>query len=195
MGYDELTAALRRETEASCAQLRDQAAAESAALQASWAEEAEQLRAQSARRNAQACAAAAAAAATEARQHCERLGLESEEQLARRLRERAAALLPRLRGTHYGAAFAAMLRSLPAAGWSRARVNPADRDAAAALLPGVEIGEDPAISGGIAVETADGRMLVTDTLEKRLERFWPELLPEVLREVCDAADGEAPGKS
>lgn len=67
------------------------------------------------------------------------------------------------------------------------RVNPADGERAAVLFPGARIETDPAISGGMEAITEGGRMRVVNTLEKRLARGWPDILPHLLAEAATDA--------
>jgi V/A-type H+-transporting ATPase subunit E len=53
------------------------------------------------------------------------------------------------------------------------------------LFPQAEIVIDEGISGGLVASSADGRITVINTLEKRLERLWPRLVPEILRDVVE----------
>ena len=43
---------------------------------------------------------------------------------------------------------------------------------------------DPAITGGLKVMGGDGRLTVSNTLETRLERAWPDLLPAMVEELA-----------
>ena len=195
MGYEELAEALRKEGDASCVRILDEAETEIRAMNDAWDDDLATMTRESLLISAQECSLARERGNAEAARRTGRILLEAENVLAIRLWQRAVSLLPHLRGERYHEQFQIMIRSLPAVGWSRVRVNPGDREQAKTLLPGVEIGDDPSISGGIEAETADGKVMVTDTLEKRLERFWPELLPELMREVQGVIAEFVPAKS
>lgn len=64
-----------------------------------------------------------------------------------------------------------------------AEVHPDDQGLARAALPQALIVGDRRITGGLAVKGQGGRMRVDNTLAKRLERAWPELLPKLLSEL------------
>lgn len=82
----------------------------------------------------------------------------------------------------YERIFEKLTRELPSAKWARVWIAPADRELARRFFPYAEILSDPGITGGLRVETDDG-ITVDNTLEKRLERVWPEILPEILKEL------------
>lgn len=188
MGYDELTETLRREGEESRGRIRNEAEGEMAAIRAAWTAEREVMEQDAARAISRECAALTALESAGTRRRVQALLLEAENRMAARLLASALALLPRLRETGYAEALGAIIRALPPAGWRSARVNPADLEQTRSLLPGVEVLPDPSITGGIEVETADDRLRVSDTLEKRLERYWPELVPELMGKLRGVVD-------
>jgi vacuolar-type H+-ATPase subunit E/Vma4 len=47
----------------------------------------------------------------------------------------------------------------------------------------VAVVADPAITGGLVAVTADGSLTVVNTLDSRLERCWPDLLPHLIAEL------------
>ncbi len=42
---------------------------------------------------------------------------------------------------------------------------------------------DPAISGGMVAESMNGKIVVNNTFEKRLESSWPTFFPAIVREL------------
>lgn len=183
MGTGELLAALRstgekkagdirREAEATADRLREEAADRLALLQEESRQEAE-------RRVATQREALCAEGERKARQ----IRLAAQEQLARRLYDVARRLLPRLRGDGYPEIFRRLAAELPPAQWEKVRVNPADEGLAASLFPGARITTDVAVCGGLEALAGEGRLRVDNTLEKRLERGWPELLPLLIEET------------
>jgi vacuolar-type H+-ATPase subunit E/Vma4 len=79
--------------------------------------------------------------------------------------------------------FRALISELPPDAWSSVRVNPDFVSLAARCFPDAEIIPDASLSGGFKVTSADGSLTVDNTLSTRLERLWPELLPEILAEL------------
>lgn len=116
------------------------------------------------------------------------LRLAAEEALAGRLERLARELLPQLRGGDDRQLFTALAAELPPARWGMARVHPDDLPLARQLFAGIDISGDPRISGGLEAVTADGGLRVVNTLEKRLERAWPQLLPELRKEIYARLD-------
>jgi V/A-type H+-transporting ATPase subunit E len=92
--------------------------------------------------------------------------------------------LPFLRNITNPDAFAGMAAELPPLSWGRVRVNPGDIAVARQHFPDAEIIPDNGISGGMDVSTGDGRIRVINTFEKRLERIWEELVPDLMQEIC-----------
>jgi V/A-type H+/Na+-transporting ATPase subunit E len=103
--------------------------------------------------------------------------------LADRLYRLAVAELPSLRDRGGPELFQALARELPPRDWQRVRVNPGDREAARARFPAAEVECDPAICGGLEVESEAGRIRVSNTLETRLESAWPDLLPSLINDL------------
>jgi V/A-type H+-transporting ATPase subunit E len=79
--------------------------------------------------------------------------------------------------------FRALADELPEEAWEEVRVHPVDRDRAARRFPGARVVTDPDISGGLEVVGRGGRLRIRNTLEKRLERAWPDLLPAIVHEI------------
>lgn len=187
MGQRELMAALRQGAEAEIAalwqrteqeaqRLRDQAQQQQRALEAELLSAAEQQGAREAAIREQL-----------ALRQQRSLRLEAEAALAERLLRLARELLPQLRGRDEPI-FTALAAELPPAPWGSLRVHPDDLPLARQLFAAVEIAGDPRISGGLEAETVDGGLRVVNTLEKRLQRLWPQLLPELRKEVYALLD-------
>jgi V/A-type H+-transporting ATPase subunit E len=187
VGTGELLAALRREGERKAAAIRQAAEAETARLQEESAARLALLQEEFRQKQEKAKEAATSAILAEAERAAQRIQLAAAENLAERLHALARQLLPRLRAGDYPAIFSRLASELPVAEWETLRVNPADADLAGALFPGARIETDAAICGGLEALAAGGRVQVVNTLEKRLERSWPELLPVLLREIDNDA--------
>ena len=52
-------------------------------------------------------------------------------------------------------------------------------------FPDAEILFDKAITGGLEAISDGGEVRVVNTFEKRLERMWEEMLPEIMKEVME----------
>ncbi len=187
MGYEELLAALRAEGERKAAMIREKTAAEAARLRAKAADGLVLLKEKYRQELAREIAAQDSAIIAEAEREARRIQLAAEEKLAERLFELARRLLPRLRNGGYPAVFARLAAELPPDAWEEVRVNPADAELAAALFPAARIVTDAVICGGLEGLADGGRVQIVNTLEKRLERGWPELLPLLLGEIVNSA--------
>jgi V/A-type H+-transporting ATPase subunit E len=183
MGTGELLAALRSEGERKAGVIREEAEAEAARLKGEVAATLSLLRQRYAQEQARAAEAEEGAILAEAYRAARRIRLAAAERLAERLFKLALALLPHLRSGEYPALFAHLATELPPCEWETVRVNPADVEQAAALFARPRIVPDPSISGGLEALAEGGKMQVVNTLEKRLERGWPELIPLLLKEV------------
>ncbi|NIQ96834.1 MAG: hypothetical protein GWN87_23600 [Desulfuromonadales bacterium] len=120
--------------------------------------------------------------------------LDAEHVLASRCYKLAAGMLGRLGGEDRRLLLRKLAEEIPEASWARVSVNPLDRDAASRLFPQAEIVTDEAISAGLAVSTAGGRIEIDNTLEKRLQRLWPALLPELMQQIRGKLDVQEPSQ-
>jgi V/A-type H+-transporting ATPase subunit E len=67
-------------------------------------------------------------------------------------------------------------------------VNPEDVGFAKNIFAGADIIPDKTIAGGVDAMTDGGEIRVINTFEKRLERAWVDMLPELLKKVYDAVE-------
>ncbi len=166
------------------------------AMRAEAEQEAERARAEAARRIAEiqvehAAKRSAAAAAREAQYLAAANGtvrqkrLLTERALAERLYGLARSSLPTLRNVGYRDMFASFSQELPRFTWKTIRVNPADGALAREHFPDTEILFDKTITGGLEAISDGGQVKVVNTFEKRLERMWEEMLPEIMKEVME----------
>ncbi len=183
MGYAELIEALRREGEEKVSGIRSDAEAEADRLQGDVAAAIGRLKAEYAERRALLEAARAREILADAGRRGASVRLVAEIALADRLFRLACSSLHLLRVEGYDGLFAGLARELPPGRWRRVTVNPADVALAASHFPDAEIVPDPAVVGGMEVSEEGGGISVVNTLEKRMERAWPELLPELLRDI------------
>lgn len=88
--------------------------------------------------------------------------------------------LPALRKKNYENVFASLAAEIPDIKWEEIVVNPADSDLAAKFYRAKIIHTEPAISGGLIAIAAEGKIIVDNTFEKRLERQWHHILPAII---------------
>jgi vacuolar-type H+-ATPase subunit E/Vma4 len=99
------------------------------------------------------------------------------------LRNAAVKQLAALREQNYEKVFANLVSELPERQWGKIVVNPADLELSAKFFNENSIKADPAVSGGLIALTADGKIIVDNTFEKRLERKWLHILPQLIAEL------------
>jgi vacuolar-type H+-ATPase subunit E/Vma4 len=182
MGHGELLSALRRKGEEQAATLVEGAAAREVEVRADAAARRDALREEYEGRRDADCAERRHAILAEAEREAALIRLRGEHRLSLRLRERAGACLLRLRHEE-GAGLAFLAGELPPATWTTVRVAPADKGTAENLFPGAEVVTDPDITGGVEASTADRSLTVVNTLESRLDKGWPDLLPRLVAEL------------
>jgi V/A-type H+/Na+-transporting ATPase subunit E len=110
------------------------------------------------------------------------INIEEDLRLSERLYGIATASLRKLRDHDYQSSFSLMVEELPSLDWTTVRVNPEDSGLARELFPEAGIITENGISGGLDVMTAGGNIRVINTLEKRLERAWGDILPHIIKE-------------
>jgi len=99
------------------------------------------------------------------------------------LRSTALKQLPKLRELDYENVFAWLVEELPDGQWEKIKVNPSDVDLATRFFSENIVQPDPAITGGLIAVNGDGRIIVDNTFEKRLERQWSQILPELIKNI------------
>jgi V/A-type H+/Na+-transporting ATPase subunit E len=186
MGQEELIEELRRIGKESAEAVRRETAAEIEQLRSETSARLDALRGVSAERRDAACAEETRALLAGAVSQARLIRVAAENTLAERLYEEARRSLHCLREKGYDSLFTNLAAELPLCRWERIRVNPADRERARKRFPDVEIAADDAVSGGLEATADGGRIRVDNTLEKRLERGWPELLPTLVRRLEEA---------
>ena len=183
MGYEDLLNALRRDGEKQSGLIRQEAEAEAVRLREEAAAGRAWFRQKFEQEQARVIAAECSAILAEAERTARRIRLAEAGKEAERLYRLALRILPRLRERDYPKMFSRLAAELPPAPWETVRVNPADAEIAGYLFPAARIEPDTAVCGGMEALAEGGRIQVINTLEKRLERGWPDLLPDLLEEA------------
>lgn len=128
----------------------------------------------------------------DARTEAQRLQLENERQLVERCLRLAKEELSALAERERRALLRKLAEETPNADWRSVRVSPEDTDVAKECFTNVEIVPDSTIGAGFVVANEDERIVVDNTLETRLYRAWPQLLPELLNAIrCAAEEDES----
>jgi V/A-type H+-transporting ATPase subunit E len=191
MSSRELIESLRLAGEEKVRFIKQEAEHEVKALQVAAADKVEELRKHYSEKLASTEGDEALRALAEAASRARTVRLEAEKALSDRLYSIACSSLHMVRDNGYPAVFEKLVLELPSFPWKLIRVNPADVDIARKYFSGAEIIPVENITGGVDATTGDNKVRVINTLEKRLERAWDEILPlmvkAVYREVLDGA--------
>jgi len=123
------------------------------------------------------------AALFEARNRIRIEGLRVSQSLAERLRRLAEEEVKSMAVAGGEALFRRLVRELPDLEWSVVVITPEARGWVDTYFPAAVVREDPALLGGFVAEAGDGRIKIDNSLAGRLDRFWPQLLANVLAEL------------
>ena len=114
--------------------------------------------------------------------------LMAETALAERLYLLAQQLLPGLAADSGHDYWQDCCAELPEANWSRLTVHPGDFAHAKESFPNASIECEPMIGGGLIATNADGTVCIDNSLACRLKRAWPDLLPQLMKELHKAME-------
>ena len=182
MGRAELIASLYREGEQKAREIWRQAEAEATRLEADGERTLKQKQTEAESFQARLIANEQRPVLRAGERKARSIQAKAKEELARELYRLARACLDQAPEKD-DQLFAALVAELPSLRWQRVRVNPADRIRAERYFPRTELIPDPEIFGGMEVIDESGRIRVDNSLQKRLERAWPEILPGLLDAV------------
>ncbi len=183
MAHPELIDALRREAAEKAVAVKEAAREEVGRYESQLAQDVAQLRTRLADEAATEASEIMRNATAEASAEARGIVLDARAALSERLYRMAREMLPRYREAEYEDAFDALVRELPRRDWPRVRVNPADSHLAGDRFPESEIVPDETIVAGVVVEEEGGRVRVDNSLGKRLERAWPQILSAIIKEI------------
>jgi V/A-type H+-transporting ATPase subunit E len=189
MSYRELIGALQKECEEKARKIWQEAAGEAERARGDASKRIEEGREGRARNQSAALKVVTEDILSEALARARVTRLAAEKELSDRLYMIARNCLTHLRGDGYKDIFSALVNELPPCEWEVVKVNPQDRQLAQSLFPEDEVTSEPAVTGGIEATGKEG-IRVVNTLEKRLERIWPEILPEMTGEVRSIVEKE-----
>lgn len=192
MGQRELEAALRRDAENQARVVWQRVEAEAEQLRSAATQALDRQRQAAAERRLSESAALRDEALATARKQAQHRRLAAEGELVGRLKLLAEGLLEGLAEAGGAELFARLAAEIPDYPWRQIKIHPRDEACAREAFPGAELLPGAGITAGLEVLSDDGRIQVINTLEKRLEHLWPELLPELLKELRQlAGDDEA----
>lgn len=182
MSYRELIDALQRECEEKVRKIWQEAEAEAERVRADASKRIEEAREGRDKSQSSALKVMTESILSESSGRARVSRLVAEKELSDRLYGIALNSLHHLRGEGYKDIFSMLVNELPQCNWGEVKVNPQDRVFAKTFFPEDEVVTDPAVTGGLEVTGKEG-LRVVNTLEKRLERIWSEILPEMTGEV------------
>jgi V/A-type H+-transporting ATPase subunit E len=183
MGYRELIDALNKECEEKVRKIWQEAEAEAEKIRAEVLKKACEMKESYGRNRSSAANTRTDAIRSGARDTARMNRLRAENELSKRLYHVAVHSLNRLRDKGYSDVLLSLVRELPPGPWEVVKVNPGDREAIKGFFPDSEIQNEPGITGGVEVISGKGNVRVVNTFEKRLERAWTEMLPEIMKDV------------
>ncbi len=184
MNHPALLDALRQKAEGKASAIWQEAEAEVERIRAEASHRIEEKRAQSENDLAMLEQKLLKTFTVEAEREVRKIRVAAKNTLADRLYRLALESLPRFRNQGYEDLFAALAGELPTRQWQRVKVNPADQSLARRYFPNAQVVPDQTTIGGMEVEGEEGRIRIINTLEKRLERAWPGILPDLLESLC-----------
>lgn len=180
MGQHELEVALRREGEQKAREIWRSAESEADRLRSETSAVFErQKHDQQLRRDTDVDAILNSARAF-ALKNAQRTRLIAEKLLADRLKLLAEQMLEALAIRGGESLFFDLVDEIPEHQWNKIEVNPRDKELACSFFPATKVVTTQLISGGLKVEDVEGRVVIINSLEKRLEHLWPEILPAML---------------
>lgn len=183
MGRRELLEALQREGREKMAAITDRKAAAEERLRAETAGKIAEMRREHKAQRELLCSNRKRTLLAKASREAALIRLRAEHALALRLHERARHSLSQLYADDAKCLFAQLAAELPPLPWQTVWTTPDATSTAAALFPTATIVADPALAGGIKAATTENSLTVDNTLETRLEKLWPDLLPQLMEEL------------
>ena len=185
MGLEELISTLKKNEQKQIDDIWQQARAEADSIRKQVAEAIAKITEEHADQLASACRKSVRVIVAEAEMKARKKKLFAYQGLDELLHATAINQLPKLREHGYENVFAQLTKELPDSQWDTIIVNPSDMELAANFFDKNIVQPDTAISGGLIAVNAGGRMVVDNTFEKRLERQWSHILPELIKRIAE----------
>jgi len=115
--------------------------------------------------------------------------------MALRLLEMADKVLGEMIGDSRQKLWHALHRELPEYPWTNIKVHPKDLAFAKRTFPSTAIDCVEAIGGGLIATAAEGTIRVDNSLSCRLLRAWPDLLPDLMKDLREQVDSDAASRN
>ncbi|PLX73972.1 MAG: hypothetical protein C0614_12285 [Desulfuromonas sp.] len=126
-----------------------------------------------------------------AQRQASNLRLQAESDLAEQLRQLAAKQLVQLYEENRAIYWERLAKEIPQALWQEVLVGERDVELAAKFFSKVPINVSPKLSGGLIALREGGRICIDNSLQRRLDRYWPILLPRLLEELRTMVNDDA----
>jgi vacuolar-type H+-ATPase subunit E/Vma4 len=183
MGRRELLEALHREGRETMTAIVDRGAAEEQRLRSTAEQCRDNQRMEHELQRERLCSERQRAILSRANREASLVRLRAEYALSLRLHERARTCLKQLHTGDAEGLFHRLAAELPEESWHTVWTRPGDTRLAADHFTGATIIPDDTVTGGLKAATADSSLTIDNTLEARLERAWPDLLPDLMAEL------------
>ena len=128
---------------------------------------------------------------SEARAKATGCRLHAEADMEARLLEMAGRVLTEMVGTSRRTVWQALCSELPDYQWTNLTVHPADLELARQTFPTAEIACTEVIGGGLVAHDTEGTVRIDNSLSRRLLRAWPDLLPNLMKDLREQVDRDA----
>jgi len=191
MGESELKTALRHEGEARAREFWEQAETAVEQRRMEIEAELENLRDETARALQAETATLRNTLMFEARVKATADRLRAEAAMEVRLLEMADRVLAEMIGDSREELWQDLYHELPAYQWTNVKVNPEDLKIARRTFPTAVIDCDEDINGGLIAVEAEGTIRIDNSLSCRLMQAWPDLLPNLMRDLREQVDSNA----
>lgn len=183
MGRRELLEALQRDGREKLAAITGRRTAEEERLRVEFASKIDVLKQEHETQRELLCSGHKRQILAKAEREAAMIRLRAEHALALRLHECARNSLPQLYQHGAERLFPLLAAELPTMPWQTISTAPGDTSRAAALFPTATIVPEPTLAGGLKAALAENLLTVDNTLETRLEKLWPDLLPQLLADL------------
>jgi len=121
--------------------------------------------------------------------------LRAEAAMELRLLEMAVGVLDEMIGDCRQELWQSLYHELPEYQWTNVKVNPEDLELGRQTFPAATIDCDEAIGGGLIATDAEGTIRIDNSLSCRLKRTWPDLLPNLLKDLRERVDNDATSRN
>lgn len=191
MGHEELLVDLQKKGDEQVREIWQKAEAEVNESKAHASQKLEEENNSLKHKEASACDEERMSVLINASKNANQILINAEQQLAERLYALAQKAVNMLRDQEYASVFTALAGELPDCLWDEIIVHPDDRKQAETVFKKTGITMDKNISGGLKAIGNHKTFFINNTLEKRLERAWPVLLPQLIKQVKETLENNA----